>query len=53
MLELIGFITVLYLAIRFFPQILMLAFQMFLILAIIVLGFLAFEFIYGYIYFQI
>jgi len=52
MLEIIGFITLLYLAIRYFPQIIMLAFQIVLILAIIVLGVMAFEVIYHYIYFR-
>ena len=59
MLELIGFITLLYLAIKYFPNILKFAFQMFVVIALVVLGVLAFEFIYHvvwnhgfYIFFQ-
>jgi hypothetical protein len=53
MLELIGFIAILYLAIKYLPDLLMFVLKLAVILLLIVLAIGAFEFICYYIYFRI
>ena len=53
MLELIGFITLLYLALKFLPGMLMFMLKLTVTLLLIIFAISAFEVIYHYIYFQI